>query len=328
MHFAITIDTEVDKSHDWRVSNPETYVGINRGVSEVLQPLFDRYGVKPVYFLSNEILADPGLSEVFSRYQAARTAELATHLHFEAAGPVSIEKIAGQDLSGIQAQLSEMQERQALIWLTEKFEERFGEKPASFRAGRYGLGANSIRLLAELGYRIDSSVTPGIAWEYDIGGQIISCDYRHASQHPYECAADNASLPGSSGILEVPVSLRKAPLTPRELLRLVLGKPRRWVWARPGFATKSEMSKMIRESAINGNEKDILVMMFHNMEVIPAASPYCGTEAEAIAHVGEIEHFIKCAINEGLKPITLRQYEDRFGEQIKGPKRPGIKPIT
>lgn len=328
MHFAITIDTEVDKSHDWRVSNPETYVGIHRGVSEVLQPLFNRYGVKPVYFLSNEILADPGLSEVFARYQAAGTAELATHLHFEAAGPISIGEIAGQDLSGIQAQLSEVQERQALIWLTKKFEERFGWKPASFRAGRYGLGANSIRLLAELGYRIDSSVTPGIAWKYDIGGQIISCDYRQAPQHPYECAADNASFPGSSGILEVPISLNKAELTLRELLRLALGKPRRWVWARPGYATKSEMSKMIRDSAVKGDEKDILVMMFHNMEVIPEKSPYCGTKAEADAHVGDIEHFIKCAIRDGLEPITLRQYADRFGGQLIGASGRGIGPLT
>ena len=36
----------------------------------------------------------------------------------------------------------------------------FGHAPASFRAGRFGIGPRSIGILDDLGYAVESSVTP------------------------------------------------------------------------------------------------------------------------------------------------------------------------
>jgi hypothetical protein len=216
-------------------------------------------------------------------------------------------------LRGIQAELSESKERLVLTWLTETFEKRFKSKPLSFRAGRYGLSSNSIRLLAELGYLVDSSVTPGLLWQYGRAEKKYLCDYRYAPRHPYECSFEDASFPGRSGILEIPIALQRACFSPKELLRLASGRPRRWVWARPGFATRAEISRMVRRAARRGCETDILVMMFHNMEVVPGKSPYCSTKEDVTDHLADIEHFILSAKAYGLTQTTLSEYAKRFG---------------
>lgn len=316
MHFAITIDTEIDKSNDWSVSKEATFEGVICGVQEILHPLFISNAVKPVYFLSNEILADSALSSIFKKYQNNNTAELGTHLHYEAAGPFKTGDIAGRKLDGVQAQLSRADERLALKWLTDMYQERFSRRPISFRAGRYGLGPNSIGLLAEMGYKVDSSVTPGLLWEYGVGEIKFTTDYRHAPTVPYECDSHNPSMKGESGILQIPISLEKAPLSVYEMIRLLLGKKRRWVWARPGFASKAEFLKLIKTAAVRQNKSDIIVMMFHNMEVIPGKSPYCLTEKESTDYIDELTFFIKQANYHGLSSITLEDYAKLFSSRL------------
>lgn len=312
MHFAITIDTEVDKSRDWSVAQDAGFEGIHRGVGEILHPLFVKYGVSPVYFLSNEVLADPELCKLFETYQIANTAELGTHLHYEAAGPLAISDIAGRKLDGVQAQLTAADERLALTWLTDTYKARFSQNPISFRAGRYGLSRNSIGLLAEMGYKVDSSATPGLKWDYQTSPKPVSSDYRQAPSIPYVCDSQNPSIPGSSGVLEVPISLKKAPLGPREVIRLALGKKRRWIWARPGFGSKSEFLRMIKTAAARKEPSDIMVMMFHNMEIVPGKSPYCSTDEDAAAYLDDLTYFIKKALQHGLSPVTLERYAKRF----------------
>ena len=48
--------------------------------------------------------------------------------------------------------------------LTELFSRTFGRSPTSFRAGRFGIGPHSIPILEELGYLVESSVTPHMDW--------------------------------------------------------------------------------------------------------------------------------------------------------------------
>ncbi len=316
MHFAITIDTEVDKSRDWSVSKDAGFEGITRGVQQVLQPLFVTHGVAPVYFLSNEVLADDALSSVFQAYQDDSSAELGTHLHYEAAGPLAVGDIAGRKLDGVQAQLDENDERRALSWLTDTYKQRFSRNPVSFRAGRYGLSRNSISLLAELGYKVDSSATPGLIWEYEFDGSRFITDYRRAPTTPYECAPHCPSEAGTSGVLQIPITLKKASLGLREMARLAMGKSRRWVWARPMFASKPEFLKMIKAAAARQNPSDIIVMMFHNMEVIPGKSPYCSTQDDADAYLDGLRYFIQQARQHGLSSITLEGYAKKFHNRL------------
>src|SRR3546814_14232910 len=55
--------------------------------------------------------------------------------------------------------------------LRDAIRDRFGVAPTVYRAGRYGLGPDSASMLAELGFRCDTSVRSG--FDYRAGpGQI------------------------------------------------------------------------------------------------------------------------------------------------------------
>jgi hypothetical protein len=61
-----------------------------------------------------------------------------------------------------------------------------GQAPTSFRAGRFGLGPETVRALIDAGFRVDSSVTPWIDWTgFDDGP-----DFRGAPQGCYRVRAD------------------------------------------------------------------------------------------------------------------------------------------
>jgi hypothetical protein len=85
-------------------------------------------------------------------------------------------------------------EFQKLKVLTQIIEQNLGCKPEVYRAGRYGAGANTARILHELGYKVDCSVLP----LHDLrpsGGP----DYRFCPLKPYWCGPDNS-------LLEIPVT--------------------------------------------------------------------------------------------------------------------------
>ena len=53
--------------------------------------------------------------------------------------------------------------------LTDAIAAAFGTRPIAYRAGRYGIGPATFELLAERGYRLDSSMRPG--FDYRAGGR-------------------------------------------------------------------------------------------------------------------------------------------------------------
>src|SRR3978361_1601074 len=78
--------------------------------------------------------------------------------------------------------------------LTDELAQAFGQSPRFFRAGRYGVGPNTGRVLNHFGYEADSSVVP--CWNFaDQGGP----DFRRINAKPYWIDAKRH-------ILELPVT--------------------------------------------------------------------------------------------------------------------------
>ena len=114
--------------------------------------------------------------------------------------------------------------------LTGLFSNRFGYAPRSFRGGRFGVGENTIQSLHQLGYWVDTSVTPHMKWVNEQG----TVDFRFAPEAPYFPASSfliRADDGGGIGLLEVPVTMR-----PR-----LLRSPQ---WFRPWFSSVREMNSM------------------------------------------------------------------------------------
>ena len=302
-YLLVTIDTEVDKDSEWRISTPPAFTSVTRGVPETFTPLFRRYGVRPTYLLSYEVLEDEASFQVLSGL--GEEAELGTHLHVEFTPPerqLFPENMGGQTANAIQSQLSPNIEAAKLVELTTLFSERFGYTPLSFRAGRYGMSASTPALLAELGYLVDSSITPGLRWNYPEG----VLDYRNSCLEPHWMHTPNGD------VLELPISVMRGgvlapfintlpPLSGRVARRL-LGWRGQYLWLRPSWGTGEDLIRYVKRS----NER-FLVMMLHSMEVIPGASPYASNWEQVGRIVSAMDHLFAYAKHTGIRFCTMAE---------------------
>jgi hypothetical protein len=301
----VTLDTEVDRDPLWRISNPVSFSSITRGIPELLSPLFRKYGVKPTYLLSAEVMEDRQSVGVLLELQRRGEAELGTHLHVEFVEPhrtLFRESMAGFDADATQNQLSAELEEQKLQNLTDSFVRSFGHPPTAFRAGRFAMGQHTLPILAKLGYCVDSSVTPGIYWDYPEG--VV--DYRTSIAEPEWRAF------GDKKILELPVSIRpQGPLAPfvrdlpslsrRAILKLA-GRYTEYCWLRPSFSSGTKMIALKKSSPL-----PFMVMMLHSMEVIPKASPYAQTQADVQRILQNMEEFFAHCVDDGVQFVSMTE---------------------
>jgi hypothetical protein len=270
----ISIDCECDKGPRWRTQVPLSFDGVHEGIARRLQPLFAAHGAKPTYLLSPEVVGDPACVERLSGLDGC---ELGTHLHGELAEPGAF---VPDVTSALQRDYPPEVERAKLASLTDSFRAAFRRQPVSFRAGRFGLGANTVSILQDLGYAVESSVTPHVDW----GRVSRGLSFRGAPTQPYRMDHGNPARPGHSGLLEVPVTI-----VARRLARLPwVGRVVEPRWLRPTHATGAALVRTARDAIADARRERpgkpvVLNAMFHNVEVVAGASPYAGTEGQARA---------------------------------------------
>lgn len=168
LYLSITIDTECDKGPGWLIQKPLKFRSTIDGIPNILEPIFQQFGAKATYFLSPEVIQNDECVSVLKDVQKSG-AELGTHLHGEFIEPHT--KLDTDATWEMQSTYTRDIEYQKIKNLTTLFKEKFGYDPTSFRAGRFGIGKNTLPILADLGYTIDSSVAPYCMWK-DKGGFI------------------------------------------------------------------------------------------------------------------------------------------------------------
>jgi hypothetical protein len=268
----VSIDCECDKGPAWRTRRPLRFDGVHVGIGERLHPLFRRHGATPTYLLSPELLRDAPCVE---RLAALDACELGTHLHGELAPPGAFEP---EVTTAVQREYTPDVEEAKLAWLTEAFRAGFGRAPASFRAGRFGVGPSTLGILERLGYAVDSSVTPFVDWS-DVSRGLSFAD---SPSQPYHPDARDPARRGASPVLEVPVTIRPNPLARVPLL----GKRVEARWLRPTRNDARELVAVARDAVEDARRARpdvpvVLNAMFHNVEVVAGASPYAASEAHA-----------------------------------------------
>lgn len=284
----VTIDTECDHDPDWVRSKPLAFRSVVEGIPERLQPVFRDAGAIPTYLLTIEVLEDRESVEALRCLQG--DFELGTHLHSAFVEPEKkFHDYAGVDSPDFQCHCPPEVEYAKLANLTAAFEHGFGYRPASFRAGRFGAGANTIASLERLGYRIDTSVTPHMRWRHPDG----DVDYRAAPGQPYFPRPGSLVHEGNGDahrVLEIPVTMK-----------------RRWLrgprWFRPWFSSVDAMKEVVRDQLTRYGDRRVVVlnMMFHSMEVIPKASPYPQTEGEARRFLDDLSAILHWCAREGVE---------------------------
>ena len=284
-------------SPSWHYSKPLAFTGVSRGVAEILHPLFGEFGMQPTYLINNVVLENDESIALFKSLDGKF--ELGTHLHGDFIEPGKIHfDYAGKDGAMNQCFLDSETEYGKLKNITALFTDRFGYSPVSFRAGRFSAGGNTIRSLANLGYKVDTSVTPKIIWKDSSRERPV--DFTMAPIQPYW--TNENKFPGSSSadknLLEVPVSI---------VMRKRYGIFKRVLWLRPHYSDKKGMVEVWRKIVKNNREKPVVVlnMMFHNVEVMPGLNPYTKSDRDVMLYLDSLKRFFEYCIKMNTRPATL-----------------------
>jgi hypothetical protein len=320
----ISIDTECDKEKDWKVIQPMSFRNIHDGVTNFLQPLFEQYSIKPTYLLSPEVIQDKKSADYFR--SLSKNIELGTHLHSEFIRPAADFQSINTNI--FQFQLDSEIEYQKLLNLTELFTETFGYKPASFRAGRFGLSNHTLGFLEKLGYSVDSSVTPDIWW---MKTEKLGVNFLGSPYQPYYANAKDFRKPGRMNLLEVPITtmniaIIKWPVwlklafnpkirSQRIVLTRVIQPTKNFKWFRPTFSSADEMMGIMqnRNYFTKRSEKDqrnqsiTLCMMFHSNEFTLGTSPYSMTINELDVLKKRLHQFLSLINNKAFRSCTLSE---------------------
>ena len=289
IYLCVSIDCECDKGAGWACRRPLSFDGVAEGMAKRLHPLFLQYAAKPTYLVSAEVLRDERSVNWLQRISSQ--AELGTHLHGEFVEPDSFVPAVA---SAFQRDYSPEIETLKMMNLTKIFNEAFGRPPRSFRAGRFGIGTNSLEILHKLGYWVDCSVTPHVSWE-NVGGP----SFRGAPTQPYRPQygrrEQSHTTSAANDILEAPVTIRPSRLAAVP----IFGKYASARWLRPTWGSAASLLSIAQEeieSSRSSNQKAIMLnCMFHNVEVVPNLSPYASNEAAARSILKRLEELLKFA---------------------------------
>jgi hypothetical protein len=311
----VGIDTEGDNQWDAAARARQTFENIY--ALPRLHELFERHGVRPTYLVTYPVARDPRSAEVLRGLLARGNAEIGAHHHAWETPPCTADDVARHPYA---LSLPLPQFDAQLEALTTAIGDACGARPTSYRSGRFGFSAAHVSSLERMGYLVESSVAP-LFYEAHKRGP----DFADAPLTPYFLSYDRATRPGTSRLLELPVSSALNRPVPDTLAHLYARAPRpyqtkrvlRWLriadvrWLRPSYTSADDMIALARQIARKG--VPLLNLLFHSSEAIVGGSPYNRTQAELDAFCERLETFLRFATRDlGAVPLTFEEFHSRF----------------
>ena len=188
--FLLTVDTE--EEFDWTTPlrrdghTVESVPALAR-----FQQFCEDHGVVPVYLIDWPVAGCPQAAEALRDAVAHGRAEVGVQLHPWVNPPFEEEVTPFNSFAG---NLPEPLERDKFGRLRDLIEQNFGAAPLVYRAGRYGVGPNSLPILIDHDMRIDSSVRA--RFDYSSNG---GPNFRDHPVRPYW-------LDRAAGLIEIPLT--------------------------------------------------------------------------------------------------------------------------
>lgn len=286
----VVIDTEeeFDWSHDF--SRKNTSVSTIRHIHRV-QSIFDRYGITPVYVVDYPIISKAEAYVPLREIYSSGRCLIGAHLHPWVNPPYEEEVTRHNSFPG---NLPRQLEADKLARLRDGIAERFGVTPTIYKAGRYGVGANTAQMLINLGFDIDLSVCPYMDYSVEGGPDFSNCSF-----DPYWIQRPSLlELPltvGFSGVLrrwggaihrgassKLGGACRSVGLLARTGL---LNK----VWLSPEGFLSSEHIALTRALFADGLR--VFSFAFHSPSVVPGHTPYVRSERDLETFLSRCDRF-------------------------------------
>jgi hypothetical protein len=284
---AIVVDTE--EEFDWerpfaRESRSTTSIPAQARAHEV----YDAYGVVPTYVIDHPVATDPIAVAFLRGLKEEGKAEIGAHLHPWVTPPHEEEVTT---FNSYHCNLPARLERAKIVELTEAIAAGFGERPSVFKAGRYGFGESTCRVLIELGYRIDCSYVPHMSFAADGGPS-----YYRTPDQPFwlDRAAGLMEMPLTSGFIGrlAPLGTLAAPLLaspaakrlhiPGILGRLGLQRSR----LSPEGVPAEEQCRLLDNMVRRGRR--FFTLTYHSPSLAPGHTPYVRNEADVRGFLSDL----------------------------------------
>jgi len=311
----VTIDVEED---NWEICRSGLTVENVREINR-LQVLFDRYGIKPTYLLSYQVALCDWAVNILAKILAEGKCEIGAHLHPWNTPPL---RESLSERNSMLLNLPYELQKEKLIALTDQIKKAFGIRPQSFRAGRWGLGSETIDALIACDYRVDSSVTPMMSWsDYGDGPKFQGVGIE-PYRLPYE--SDRMNKNDCHFILEVPLSIGFNRWPFEFWQKIFLGLEKKWlrflhpigilyhtkllrkIWLSPEGSSADEMITLSKLMIKHG--KRILNLTFHSNALLPGKGPFIKNVKELEEFYLKLEKFLEyLTSNTNLVPLTLSE---------------------
>lgn len=305
--FLVTIDTE--EEFDWSapISRDNHDVTAAEHMAE-FQHFCEARGVVPLWLVDWPIANSPAAAQILRPAAAAGKAQIGLHLHPWVNPPFDEEVSEFNSYAG---NLPASLEREKFVRLHRAIEDNLGVSPVVYRAGRYGAGPATARLLKDLGYAIDTSVRS----RFDYSGQNGGPDFHAHPLTPYW-------LDSHHSLLELPVTTVFTGLLHRlgpKLLPLAARVPKLpGALARLGLLERIPLTpegipvgEALRAiDAAAAQRLPVLVFSFHSPSLGIGHTPYVRSQDQLSRFYGWWEQVLDRLAARGVAPATVVEIID------------------
>lgn len=213
----ITTDTEsgyVDKNERraWQKEYPRAFQGYYYGIRNLMN-VFEKHRIKTTFFISTQCFSSKGqeYNKIKNQLNSIikKNHEIGLHLHPDS--DFSIQKKLSRKLNATSAFFYNYKDKLRIINAARKLiEEHLGRNAAkklvSFRWGNWALDTEGVKVLDKLGFKIDSSATPGIKGHLN---DTMKYDWSKVKRHyPWSLSTANyqATNHNNSNMTEMPIA--------------------------------------------------------------------------------------------------------------------------
>lgn len=315
----LTVVVDTEEEFDWdHPFNPK-----ERGLESInylplAQQLHENYGVVPTYVVDYPIVDDDNGVAILKNCISGGRALIGAHLQPWVNPPFGE---AEEFVNTYPGNLPFALEYNKLARLTEMLQAKFGVRPMVYKAGRYGLGPATARILKSLGYEIDVSVLP-----YTNLGHFGGPDFSFFPNVPFWFGEglELFEVPMSRGFTGV---FRKlGPLLPF-LMDHPVAKRLHLIgaWTKLGLLERITLTpegisfdehKRLTYALLKQGCK-VFSFTYHSSSLMPGGTQYVPTRGARDAFLERMDRYFEFFTKEiGGRPATLPQIRDLYTRPI------------
>lgn len=299
--FMLVVDTE--EEFDWSAPFNRESRSVTIGPAmQRGQDFFRAAGVRPLYVTDYPVIDDPRVGPMLAEWQTAGAADIGAHCHPWVNPPHEEAVSTANSFAG---NLPEALERAKITLLRDRIEAVTGRKPLAFRAGRYGVGPHTGAILADLGFRLDTSVRSRFDYSAQAGPDFSGLPVKPYRTGPWRALIELplstawVGLARSSGDALQPL-IERAGLAAGLLSRSGLLQR---IPLTPEGLSAGEAIRAI--DALLAEGVRLLMFSFHSPTLAPGNTPYVRDEGDLARFYGWWDAVLAHLAHRGVAPTGL-----------------------